>query len=118
MDTPGVQPERGGDVGESVAGPGVAAAAVGGSLVVSRPKSIRVAVREELDRIGKADSPMGAAALKLAARLDVGEDPGSAMAAMAKELRVTMAELGRSAPAVSDPVDELKRRRERRLGAG
>jgi len=82
---------------------------------VSRSKLIRTAVRDELEAIGKADSPMGTVALRLASRLDAGEDPGSAMAAMAKELRTTMAELTRSAPAAADPVDELKKRRERRL---
>lgn len=99
---------------ELVAGASVSSA-VGGSLVVSRPKSIRVAVREELEAIGKATSPMGTLALTLAARLDAGVDPGSAMAAMAKELRATMTELARSAPAAADPVDELKHRRQRRL---
>lgn len=85
---------------------------------MSRPKLIRTAVRDELETIGKTDSALGGVALKLAARLDAGEDPGSAMAAMAKELRTVMGELGRGAPAAADPVDELKRRRERRIGAG
>ena len=85
---------------------------------MSRPKTIRVAVREELERIGKASTPLGAAALKLAGRLDDGDDPGSAMAAMAKELRATMAELTRTAAVAEDPIDELRKRRERRLGTG
>lgn len=85
---------------------------------MSRPHSVSVAVRGELERIGKSGTPLGAAAQRLAIRLDADEDPGSAMAAMAKELRAIMAELGRSAPAAADPVDELKRRRQRRLGAG
>lgn len=84
-------------------------------MVVSRPKLIRTAVREELEAIGKANSPMGTVAISLAARLDAGTDPGSAMAAMAKELRATMTELTRTAPAAADPVDELRKRRERRL---
>lgn len=82
---------------------------------MSRPKSVHVAVREELERIGKANTPLGAVATQLALRLDLGDDPGSAMAAMAKELRTTMAELTRTADAVADPIDELRKRRERRL---
>lgn len=85
---------------------------------MSRPKLIRTAVREELEAIGKAGTPAGTVALTLATRLDAGEDPGSAMAAMAKELRTTMAELARTAPAQADPVDELKKRRQRRLDVG
>lgn len=86
--------------------------------MTARRKTVLAAVRAELEQIGKAASPGGAAALVLAARLDAGEDPGSAMAAMAKELRATMTELAQGAPAAVDPVDELKKRRERRLGAG
>lgn len=73
------------------------------------------ATRRELEAVGKVDTPLGATALALAGRLDANDDPGSAMAAMAKELRTTMAELTRTAPAVADPIDELKKRRERRL---
>lgn len=82
---------------------------------MSRPKSVHVSVREELERIGKTDTPLGAVATRLALRIDQGDDPGSAMAAMAKELRTTMAELMRTAGAVADPIDDLKKRRERRL---
>jgi hypothetical protein len=88
---------------------------MGGSVVVTaRRKSILASVRAELDALGKVGSPLGAVALTLAARLDKGEDPGSAVAAMAKELRATMAELARAPGAMADPVDELRRRREQR----
>lgn len=83
---------------------------------MSRPKSVHVSVREELERIGKTNTPLGAVATRLALRLDRGDDPGSAMAAMAKELRTTMAELTRTAGVAADPIDELRKRRERRLG--
>jgi hypothetical protein len=73
------------------------------------------AVEATLASIGKHTSPLAAAALVLAARLDAGVDPGSAMAAMSKELRTMMAELTRSTAAVSDPVDELKQRRRQRM---
>lgn len=84
---------------------------MGTSLVMS----VLAAVKKELRAIGKTATPLGATALTLAERLDDGIDPGSAMAAMAKELRATMDELARTAPAVADPIDDLKKRRERRL---
>lgn len=81
--------------------------------------SVLGAVRASLVAIGRENTPMGAAAVVLAARLDAGGDPGSAMAAMAKELRTTMLELTRTAPAVADPVDELRARRsQRKAGLG
>ena len=83
-----------------------------------RKVSVLTSVRSELEAIGKEATPMGAVALTIAARLDAGGDPGSAMAAMAKELRATMVELVRSAPALADPVDELKRRRDERRRSG
>lgn len=83
-----------------------------------RKVSVLASVRAELKVIGKVDCPAGAVALTLAARLDGGEDPGSAMAAMAKELRTTMTELTRSAPAVADPIDDLKQRRSQRIAGG
>lgn len=83
--------------------------------MTARRKSVLAAVRAELEAIGKGNTPGGAACLVLAARLDANEDPGSAMAAMSKELRTTMHELSRSAPSVADPIDELRNRRERRL---
>lgn len=77
--------------------------------------SVLGAVEATLASIGKQRTTLGAAAVVLAARLDAGVDPGSAMAAMSKELRTMMLELTRSAPAVSDPVDELRQRRTRRI---
>lgn len=72
----------------------------------------------ELAAIGKTTTALGATALGLAARLDRGTDAGSAVAAMAKELRAILTEMTRAAPAVNDPVDELRKRREsRRQGA-
>lgn len=68
----------------------------------------------ELAAIGKTTTALGATALGLAARLDRGTDAGSAIAAMAKELRAILAELTKAAPAVNDPVDEVRRRREER----
>lgn len=79
--------------------------------------SVTTATRSQLKSIGKETTPLGQASLVLAARLDAGADPGSAMAAMAKELRAVLAELAKSAGTVADPVDELKQRRQKRLRA-
>ena len=78
--------------------------------------SVLAAVEAQLAAIGKETAPLGATAVILAARLDLGADPGSAMAAMSKELRTIMTELGRTATAVKDPVDELLARRKARRG--
>lgn len=78
---------------------------------------VLAATRAHLAAIGKEHTPLGETAIVLAARLDGGDDPGSAMAAMAKELRAVMNELSRSAPALKDPVDELRAKRKARLGA-
>jgi len=77
--------------------------------------SVLTAVEAQLAATGKATAPLGAAAVVLAARLDLGADTGSGMAAMAKELRTIVAELARAAPAVNDQVDELRKRRKARL---
>lgn len=84
--------------------------------VTTRRKSILAAVRAELEAQGQVATPAGATALALAERLDggAGTDPGSAVAAMSKELRMLMAELSKSPVAAGDPVDELKKRRQAR----
>lgn len=79
--------------------------------------SVLTAVEAQLVSLGKEAVPLGTAALVLAARLDAGADPGSAMAAMSKELRTIMTELTRTAAAAKDPVDELLARRKARRGA-
>lgn len=85
---------------------------------VRRSTPITTAVRAQLRAIGKTDEPQAKAALAYAARLDDPATPATAVAAIGKELRATLAELVRNAPAVADPVDELRQRREaRRRGA-
>lgn len=75
------------------------------------------ATRRALDAIGKRETPAGEVALVLAGRLEDPDCPATAMAAMSKELRATLTELGRDAPAVNDPVDELRKRRAARRSA-
>lgn len=57
---------------------------------------------------------MGQQALALARRLDDGGTADTAFAAIAKELRTTLAEALKTATVAADPVDELRARRERR----
>lgn len=69
-------------------------------------------VRRELGQI--LESSAGQMALSLAHRLDAAVDTGSAMAAVARELRTIMGELLGTVADVADPIDELKAARERR----
>jgi hypothetical protein len=72
----------------------------------------------KLEEAGRADTPAGVSALLLAAKLDLGGDTGSAMAALAKQHLAALDEALRGALVAADKVDELRRRRERRLGIG
>lgn len=56
----------------------------------------------------------GQMAVALARRLDANVDTGSAMAAVARELRSVLTELLGNAPTAADPIDELRARRDRR----
>ncbi len=80
-------------------------------------QSVASTTRTRLVELGAVDSPQGQLALVLAQRLDANEDAGSAVAAMAKELRATLEVLGRTATPKVDPVDEVKAARERRQSA-
>jgi hypothetical protein len=81
-------------------------------------KRVTNATRATLDTLAKTDSPAGQVALALAERLDDPDTAATAVAAIAKEHRTTMAELTRAATVVGDPIDELRQRREaRRRGA-
>lgn len=84
-------------------------------MAARTPKKVTKATYAELERAGRLESPLGQQALVLAARVDAATDSGAALAAVAKELRTTLAEVLRQAPGVADPVDELRARRERRL---
>ncbi|MGW7085026.1 hypothetical protein ACWGH2_16260 [Streptomyces sp. NPDC054871] len=81
---------------------------------------IEGATRTEIDQLGvEAIAPgLAAVALELARQLDECEAPTSA-AVVARELRATMLELRKVAPAKSegDALDDLAARRAKRLGA-
>lgn len=71
------------------------------------------AVREELRRADAESSGLGVSALLLAARIDAAEDPGSALAALNRELRATLAEAtrGQVKSGLATMRDELAERR-------
>lgn len=78
--------------------------------------SLLEAVREALDTVGQAASWEGRAALLVAERIDVTErESGSAYAALVAKLETSMALALRPRPGESF-VDELRRKREERLG--
>lgn len=71
------------------------------------------AVREELREADAESSALGVSALLLAARIDAAEDPGSALAALNRELRATLAEAtrGQVKSGLATMRDELAERR-------
>lgn len=72
------------------------------------------ATRAELVRMKKLDSMLGQQALTIAARLArPANDTGSAVASLSRELSRLMAAAGGTG-AASDPVDEVRRRREQK----
>lgn len=79
-----------------------------------RRRSTLTATKARLTELGKIESALGSAALVLAGRLDDPDTPGSAVAAIGKELRAMLTELEQHATVVADPIDELKARREKR----
>jgi hypothetical protein len=79
---------------------------------------ILAAVRADLASSPKKDSTLARTVLMLASRLDDPETPATAVAAMAKELRVALTDLGLEAKQAANPLDELRRKRmERRQQA-
>lgn len=64
---------------------------------------------------GRVETPLGQAALRLAARIDgSSSDSGSSLAAMVRELAKTLTQAMAGSGMSGDPVDELKSRREAR----
>jgi hypothetical protein len=76
--------------------------------------------RVELARLGGTGTPMGAVAVALARRVDgAAGEAGSSVAALARELRMTLGVVAEASKVEADPIDELRQRREERLrGAG
>ena len=87
------------------------------AVVPSGAGAVEAAVRGALEAAGRLSVPLGQVALVLARRLDApGGESGSALAAVAKQLAVTLATVTSDAPPAGDLLDELRIRRDRKLG--
>lgn len=81
------------------------------------PTSVEAAVLAELKKGGCTGTVMGQSALVLARRLDHPTmDTGSAVSSLVKQLSATLDAALAGATAVEDPVDELRRRCDQKLG--
>ncbi len=95
----------------SAAEPAVVAA------VPSGTGAVEAAVRDALEAAGRLSTPLGEVALVLARRLDApGGESGSALAAVAKQLTMTLATVTSDAPPADDLLHELRIRHDRKLG--
>lgn len=89
--------------------------------VVVEPPAPRVvtgamveATRARLVEAGVLDTMEGQAALLIAERMESGNDTGSGIAALNRELAATVDRALSQRAAAADPMDELRARRERR----
>lgn len=90
-------------------------------VVEPRPDTaglVETATRAELDAAGRTATSLGAKAVALAVRIDAGRDTGAALAALVRQHDATMAEAMRGVSTRTSIVDELRRRRDAKLGAG
>lgn len=74
------------------------------------------ATREQLEEGGRADTPLGRAALLLARQMDAGGDTASGLASLTGRWVDVLARALDGARAAADPLDEVQQRRQRRLG--
>ncbi len=72
------------------------------------------AVRDALDAAGRLDTVPGRQAVALAEAMAGAS--GTALAALSRELRTVQAEAMRGVQTKVDPIDELKKRRDRKSG--
>lgn len=76
------------------------------------PEGVHAAVLGELVALDRAATPLGRAALALAARIDRAMDTGSALASTVKQLEATMTAATAGAAAAKTSADELRARRD------
>jgi hypothetical protein len=87
------------------------------AVVPSDAGAVEAAVRGALEAAGRLSAPLGQVALVLARRLDApGGESGSGLASVAKQLAVTLAAITSDARPADDLLDELRIRRDRKLG--
>jgi hypothetical protein len=80
-------------------------------------QEVEAAVRATLEDAGRLSTPLGQVALALARRLDSPSgDTGAGLAALAKQLAATLAAVTADVRPADDLLDELRIRRDRKLG--
>lgn len=84
----------------------------------SKPSGLVAAVRAQLEKVDRLDTPEGAIALTLAETMAAGGHAAQGVAALAKQLHASLEVATRGAETgPADVVDELKERRVRRHSA-
>jgi hypothetical protein len=78
------------------------------------PSALELAVERELEVADKQDSALGAMARSLAKCLADPNATGTSVATLSKELRRTMDLVRQGVTPADDPIDELRRRRDRK----
>ena len=87
------------------------------AVVPSGAGAVEAAVRGALEAAGRLSTPLGQVALALARRLDSPSgDTGAGLAALAKQLAATLAAVTADVRPADDLLDELRLRRDRKLG--
>ncbi len=87
------------------------------AVVPSGAGAVEAAVRGALEAAGRLSTPLGEVALVLARRLDApGGESGSGLASVAKQLAVTLAAATADIRPADDLLNELRARRDRKLG--
>lgn len=79
---------------------------------------VEEATRVELEGMDVVGSPLGALALALAGRIDVGNETGAATAALARELRATFERIEEKVPAPAGRVANMRLRLLERANSG
>lgn len=80
----------------------------------AEPGEITKALTSELTNTGQMSTWLGQHALILARRLDDPFESGAGVAALSKAFRAVLAELDADRVPVDDPLDQLRRRRDRK----
>jgi hypothetical protein len=87
------------------------------AVVPSGAGAVEAAVRGALEAAGRLSTPLGEVALVLAHRMDApGGESGSALAAVAKQLTMTLTAATSDVRPADDLLHELRIRRDRKLG--
>lgn len=80
----------------------------------AKPSGLVAVTRRDLEQADRLETVLGQQAMGLAEKLSSGRDTGSAMAALSKEFRAVLDAALDGAVVVSDGLDELAERRDRK----